>query len=88
MNPGEEVVIPPYWVHYPIWCWLAEGTPCPRACTLENDFKLTPEGLEEAINANTKWFMLHSPSNPRARGYSWDELKALTNVLMRTPMSG
>ena len=86
MNPGEEVVIPaPYWVSYPDMVLLAGGTPVIAPATLENDFKLTPEALEEAITPKTKWFIFNSPSNPTGAGYSWDELKALTDVLMRHP---
>ncbi|KKN26693.1 hypothetical protein LCGC14_0872100 [marine sediment metagenome] len=86
MNPGEEVIIPaPYWVSYPDMVLLAGGTPIIAPATLENNFKLTPEALEEAITPNTKWFIFNSPSNPTGAGYSWDELKALTDVLMRHP---
>ena len=86
MNPGEEVIIPaPYWVSYPDMVLLAGGTPIIAPATLENNFKLTPEALEEAITPNSKWFIFNSPSNPTGAGYSWDELKALTDVLMRHP---
>ena len=53
--------------------------------TLENAFKITPEQLEAAITPRTKWFLFNSPSNPTGAGYTWDELKALTDVLMRHP---
>jgi aspartate aminotransferase len=86
MNPGEEVVITaPYWVSYPDMVLLAGGTPVIAPATLENNFKLTPEALEEAITPKTKWFIFNSPSNPTGAGYSRDELKALTDVLMRHP---
>jgi aspartate aminotransferase len=86
MNPGEEVVIPaPYWVSYPDMVLLAGGTPVIAPATLENNFKLTPEALEEAITPKTKWFIFNSPSNPTGAGYSRVELKALTDVLMRHP---
>ncbi len=86
MNPGEEVVIPaPYWVSYPDMVLLAGGTPVIAEATLEQDFKLTPEQLEAAISPKTKWFIFNSPSNPTGAGYSRDELKALTDVLMRHP---
>ncbi|NUH66033.1 pyridoxal phosphate-dependent aminotransferase [Sulfitobacter sp. S0837] len=86
MNPGEEVVIPaPYWVSYPDMVLLAGGTPVIAPATLENNFKLTPEALEAAITPKTKWFIFNSPSNPTGAGYSRDELKALTDVLMRHP---
>ena len=86
LNPGDEVVIPaPYWVSYPDMVLLAGGTPVFIEATLENAFKITPDQLEAAITPATKWFLFNSPSNPTGAGYSWDELKALTDVLMRHP---
>ncbi|SLN52927.1 Aspartate aminotransferase [Roseovarius litorisediminis] len=86
LNPGDEVVIPaPYWVSYPDMVLLAGGEPVIAEATLEDDFKLTPEKLEAAITSKTKWFIFNSPSNPTGAGYSRDELKALTDVLMRHP---
>ncbi|MBB3712162.1 aspartate aminotransferase [Limimaricola variabilis] len=84
LNPGDEVIIPaPYWVSYPDMVLLAGGTPVTVACGIEDGFKLTPEALEAAITPATKWLMFNSPSNPTGAGYSRDELKALTEVLMR-----
>ncbi len=86
LNPGDEVVIPaPYWVSYPDMVSLAGGTPVTVAATLANEFKITPEQLEAVITPATKWFIFNSPSNPTGAGYSRDELKALTDVLMRHP---
>jgi aspartate aminotransferase len=86
LNPGDEVVIPaPYWVSYPDMVLLAGGTPVFIEATLENAFKITPDQLEAAITPATKWFLFNSPSNPTGAGYSWEELKALTDVLMRHP---
>lgn len=86
INPGDEVVIPaPYWVSYPDMVLLAGGTPKIVPTTLENRFKLTPPALEEAITPNTKWLIFNSPSNPTGAGYTHDELKALTDVLLRHP---
>ena len=86
LNPGDEVIIPaPYWVSYPDMVLLAGGTPVIVEATLEAGFKITPQQLEEAITPHTKWFLFNSPSNPTGAGYNWDELKALTDVLMRHP---
>jgi len=86
LNPGDEVIIPaPYWVSYPDMVRLGGGTPVVVECGIENSFKLTPDQLEAAITPNTKWFIFNSPSNPTGAGYSWDELKALTDVLLRYP---
>ncbi|MGZ2989340.1 aminotransferase class I/II-fold pyridoxal phosphate-dependent enzyme, partial [Pseudomonas aeruginosa] len=48
-------------------------------------FKLTPEALEAAITPKTKWLILNSPSNPSGAAYNADELKKLTDVLLRHP---
>ena len=86
LNPGDEVIIPaPYWVSYPDMVLLAGGTPVPVVAGIETDFKLTPEQLEAAITPKTKWFIFNSPSNPTGAGYTRDELRGLTDVLMRHP---
>jgi aspartate aminotransferase len=85
-NPGDEVIIPaPYWVSYPDMVLLAGGTPVPVVAGIETNFKLTAAQLEAAITPKTKWFIFNSPSNPTGAGYTRDELKALTDVLMRHP---
>ncbi len=52
---------------------------------LEDGYKLKPEALERAITPRTKWIILNSPSNPSGAAYTRDELKALTDVLVRHP---
>ncbi len=85
-NPGDEVIIPaPYWVSYPDMVLLAGGTPVAVEGTLANNFKITAEQLEAVITPKTKWLIFNSPSNPTGAGYSHDELKALTDVLLRHP---
>tara|TARA_B100000315_G_scaffold214901_1_gene213739 strand:+ start:3062 stop:4291 length:1230 start_codon:yes stop_codon:yes gene_type:complete len=86
VEEGDEVVIPaPYWVSYPDIVLLAEGTPVLVPCSQENNFKMSAEQLEEAITDKTKWLILNSPSNPTGAAYTRDELKALTDVLLRHP---
>ncbi|MCK0151878.1 pyridoxal phosphate-dependent aminotransferase [Marivita sp. S6314] len=86
LNPGDEVIIPaPYWVSYPDMVKLAGGTPVIVETTIENGFRLTPEALDAAITPNTKWFIFNSPSNPTGAGYGHNQLKALTDVLLRHP---
>ncbi|MGM0585445.1 MAG: pyridoxal phosphate-dependent aminotransferase [Pseudomonadota bacterium] len=86
MNPGDEVIIPaPYWVSYPDMVLLAGGEPVAVEAGIETGFKITPEQLEKAITPKTKWFIFNSPSNPSGAGYTWDELKGLTNVLLKHP---
>lgn len=84
INPGDEVIIPaPYWVSYPDMVLIAGGRPVAVETKIEHGFKLRPEELEKAITPKTKWLLLNSPSNPSGAAYTRDELKALTDVLLR-----
>jgi len=84
VNPGDEVIVPaPYWVSYPDIVMLGGGKPVIVECTLENGFRLTPEALEKAITPKTKWLIFNQPSNPTGACYTREQLKALTDVLMK-----
>ena len=86
LNPGDEVVIPaPYWVSYPDMVLLAGGTPVIAETRAENNYKLSAGDLRAALSSATKWFIFNSPSNPTGAGYSEDELRALTDVLLDFP---
>jgi len=86
LNPGDEVIIPaPYWVSYPDIALLFGGTPVFVDCPAENGFRMAPGDLDAAITPKTKWLILNSPSNPSGAAYSRDDLKALTDVLMKHP---
>jgi aspartate aminotransferase len=84
LNPGDEVIcVAPYWVSYPEMVLLCGGEPVIVNTHEEHAFKLQPEDLEAAITPKTKWIILNSPSNPSGAAYSHDELKKVTDVLMR-----
>jgi aspartate aminotransferase len=86
LNPGDEVVIPaPYWVSYPDIVLLGGGKPVIVDTHIEDGFKLKAEELDRAITPKTKWLIFNQPSNPTGACYTHDELKALTDVLMKHP---
>jgi aspartate aminotransferase len=86
IDAGDEVVIPaPYWVSYPDIVEFAGGKPVFIAAGADQNYKITPEQLEAAITAKTKWVVLNSPSNPTGAAYGEDELKALGDVLEKHP---
>lgn len=86
VDKGEEVIIPaPYWVSYPEMVKLAEGTPVFVYAGIEQNFKITPQQLEEAITPKTKALILCSPSNPTGSVYTKEELAALAGVLEKYP---
>ncbi|MCR0981764.1 pyridoxal phosphate-dependent aminotransferase [Roseomonas populi] len=86
LDKGDEVIIPaPCWVSYPDIVALADGTPVIVGAGPNQGFKITAEQLEAAITPKTKWVMLNNPCNPTGAAYTAEELKALTDVLLRHP---
>jgi aspartate aminotransferase len=84
LNPGDEVIVPsPYWVSYPDIVLLAGATPVIVETKLEDGFKLRPAALTAAITPRTKWLIFNSPSNPTGAAYTREEIKALTQVLLK-----
>lgn len=86
IDPEDEVIIPaPYWVSYPQMVKMAEGSSVTVRTAFENDYKLTPEQLREAISGRTKALILCSPSNPTGTRYTAEELRSLADVLVDYP---
>ena len=86
LNPGDEVIVTaPYWVSYPEMVALCGGTAVIVDTHMKDGFKLQPEALERAITPKTKWLVLNSPSNPSGAAYTREELKKVTDVLLRHP---
>ena len=84
LNKGDEVIIPaPFWVSYPDMVLLAGGKPKIVKCSETEGFKLTPQKLKKAISKKTKWLILNSPSNPTGAGYTKNEIKNLSKVLIK-----
>ncbi len=84
VDPGDEVIIPaPYWVSYPELVQLCGGTPVAVTTDVTDGFTLRAEALEAAITPRTKWLIMNSPCNPSGAVYTYDELKALAEVLKR-----
>ncbi|AXI39982.1 aspartate aminotransferase [Bacillaceae bacterium ZC4] len=84
LDDGDEVIIPsPYWVSYPEQVKLAGGAPVFVEGREENQFKITPDQLQQAITNKTKAVIINSPSNPTGMIYTRDELKELAEVCLR-----
>jgi len=86
INPGDEVIIPaPFWVSYAEIVKIAEGIPVEVSTTIDTDFKITAQQLEDAITPQTKMVWFSSPCNPSGYVYSKTELEAIAAVLERYP---
>ncbi|MGB2924620.1 MAG: pyridoxal phosphate-dependent aminotransferase [Limnothrix sp.] len=83
IEPGDEVIIPtPFWLSYPEMVILAGGTPVFIDATADNNYKITPDQLAQAITDKTKLFIFNSPSNPTGAVYSPAEVAAIADVLV------
>tara|TARA_B110000211_G_scaffold178153_1_gene201384 strand:+ start:2128 stop:3321 length:1194 start_codon:yes stop_codon:yes gene_type:complete len=86
VNPGDEVIVPaPYWVSYFQMVKMAEGTPVVIEATVEADFKVTAQQVENAITSKTKAFLFSTPCNPTGSVYSRTELAELVKVFEKHP---
>ncbi|RYM04953.1 aminotransferase [Sporolactobacillus sp. THM7-7] len=84
LDPGDEViVVEPCFVSYGPLVTLAGGVPVYVQALKENDFKILPAQLEEAVTARTKAIMICSPNNPTGSMLSAAELEALADVVKK-----
>ena len=86
LNTGDEVIVPaPYWLAYTQSVLLYDARPVIVNTSQENGFKITPDALQAAITAKTKWLVINSPGNPTGSIYTRAELQALAEVLLMHP---
>lgn len=86
LNAGDECLLPaPYWVSYQEIVKITGAKPVAIQTTIDNDFKITPEQLEQGISPNTKMLIYSSPCNPTGSAYHEEELAAIAEVLKKYP---
>ena len=85
LNPGDEVIVPsPYWVSYPDIVLLAGANAGDRRDQARGRLQAEPQGARaRRSRRSTKWFIFNSPSNPTGAAYTREEIKALTDVLLK-----
>ncbi|MEN8119978.1 MAG: pyridoxal phosphate-dependent aminotransferase [Bacteroidota bacterium] len=82
VNENDEILLPvPYWVSYGEIINLANGKNVFLPTDVEDDYKVTPQQIRNAINENTRVFIFSSPSNPAGSVYSKEELREIAEVI-------
>ena len=81
-DPGDEIIIPqPSYVCYEPITRLSGGVPVIIPTKAENDFKVTPEELREAMTEKTKALILPYPCNPTGAIMEREDIEKLAEVL-------
>ena len=82
IDKDDEVIVPaPYWVTYVELVKVAEGKNIVIKGTIDNDFKVSVDQIEQAITPKTKAILLCSPSNPTGSVYNKNELESIAKML-------
>lgn len=83
INPGDEVIIPqPSYVSYEPCAYLAGAKTVIINLKAENEFRLTPQELEDAITPKTKLLILPYPNNPTGAIMEKDDLEAIAKIIV------
>lgn len=79
--PGDEfITFTPFFPEYRVFVEACGGK-LVEVPSRQDDFQVDSEGLEAAINENTKALILNSPNNPSGVVYSEETIKSLCGVL-------
>lgn len=82
-NGDEVLVVEPSFVCYKPIIEVSGGKAIPIATKLENEFKLTPEDIENNVTPKTKAIVLPFPNNPTGAIMNEKELKAICKVIIK-----
>lgn len=86
VDPDDEVIVPtPYWVSYTEMIKLASGKAVFIHSSIDTDFKVTPQQIEDAITPKSKVFIFSSPCNPSGSVYTRAELEAFARIFEKHP---
>jgi aspartate aminotransferase len=86
LDPGDGFAFAtPYWTSYVDIGEILEADIQLLPCPPEQDYKLTPAQLDEALARKPKVFLFNNPSNPTGMVYTRDEIAALADVIARHP---
>ncbi|WP_041914583.1 aminotransferase class I/II-fold pyridoxal phosphate-dependent enzyme [Selenomonas ruminantium] len=80
LAPGDEVLIPePCYVSYQACTILAGGVPVAVPAKIENEFRITPEELEQHVTDKTKVLLIGYPNNPTGAIMTRKDLEAVAD---------
>ena len=86
LDEGDEICFAaPYWTTYRDIADIVGAKINVLPCPPEQNYKLVPAQLEEALARKPRVFLFNNPSNPTGMVYTREEIAALADVLVRYP---
>jgi len=81
IDPGDEVILPdPGWVSYIPMIQMAQGRPINVRINNEDEFRMIPNNIMEAVTNKTKMIILNSPSNPTGGLATKEDIKGIADI--------
>ena len=81
LNPGDEVLYhEPCYVSYDPSIRLAYGVPVPVSATVEDEFSVKAEKIENLVTSNTRILILNFPTNPTGAVMEKEELQKIADI--------
>jgi len=81
INPGDELIIhEPTYVSYRASIWFAGGTPVEVSTREEDEFRVRPDKIREAISDKTKAILIASPNNPTGAVLRKKDLEEISDI--------
>lgn len=81
LDPGDEVLYhEPCYVSYDPSIRLAYGVPVPVSATVEDEFSVKAEEIENLVTPNTRILILNFPTNPTGAVMEKEELQKIADI--------
>ena len=81
LNPGDEVLYhEPCYVSYDPSIRLAYGVPVPVSATVEDEFSVKAEEIENLVTSHTRILILNFPTNPTGAVMEKEELQKIADI--------
>lgn len=87
-RPGDEVIVPdPGFPAYECTVRFAGGRPAFLRLREEDEFRMTPERVEECLSKNTKCILVNTPQNPTGSVLKKEDVEGLLEIAKKEKLA-
>ena len=87
MNPGDEVLVPaPSYVSYMPGVSFAGGVPIAMRLKEEDNFRITPKSIRDAITSKTKAIVIAFPNNPTGAIMTKEDYEQIIDIIIENDL--